>query len=46
MTKELILQGVFITCRQCGCEYIEEKDWIKKDGRTKCPLCDSILKID
>ena len=37
---EIIHQGVYIICRDCGCEYIERKDWISEFPRkTECPLC-------
>lgn len=47
MTKRDILEvpAVYIECRTCGLNYIEEKEWLFRDGKTECPYCRMILRL-
>ena len=38
-------QAIFITCRSCGCEYLESKEWFSGDNKTECPMCGNILEV-
>lgn len=37
--------AVYITCRSCGCEYLEDKEWIIEDFKSECPVCGKTLVI-
>lgn len=43
--KEEKYEALYITCRSCGCEYLERKEWFMNDLNTKCPCCGDILII-
>ena len=42
--KDEYNKAVWIFCRSCGCEYIEEKEWITNDGFVECPVCNHRLE--
>jgi hypothetical protein len=41
-----IKKGVFIKCRKCGINYIEDMEWIMKDGISPCPNCQNELLLN
>ena len=43
--KEIDNKAVWIYCRNCGCEYLEERQWVLADGLVECPNCKNKLRI-
>lgn len=43
--KEIVEKAVYVTCRSCGCEYLEQKEWIMNDFTTSCPACKVKLRL-
>ena len=41
--EEIIQRGVWVTCRECGTEFLEDKSWILEDGIVECPICGNKL---
>ena len=40
-----VVEAIWITCRFCGTERIEEKAWVIEDLKTECPVCGTILEL-
>ena len=46
MKEQITVKAIYVVCRNCGCEYLEDKSWFKHDNKTKCPMCDNVLEMD
>lgn len=48
MVKEkhkLEIKAFRIHCHECGCEYLEEINWVESVSKSECPNCHTILII-
>ena len=43
--KKAIGRALWIVCRYCGIEYLEEKESVKNDGYVECPNCGARLNL-
>lgn len=47
MSKREVLRkrAIYIRCKECGFEYLEDKEWFIQNEETECPNCKSILEM-